>query len=98
MLQKLLNAGVAGISSTWATPAGICLTCNNISEQTIEVKISTFHASRFCSLVLPVSFLSSESPFPAGLPRLEDMIFAFGSENVVLLTQNNSQQYQTIGY
>ena len=63
-----------------------------LQKQTIEVKILPFMPPGFVLLVLsfPVSFLMSES-------RL-DIFFAFGSENIVLLTQSNSQQYQTIGY
>ena len=72
-----------------------------IFQQTIEVKILPFMPPGFV-LSFPVSFLAPESPFPAGLPCL-DIFFAFGSENIVLLTHkvtanNNSQQYQTIGY
>ena len=69
MSWKLFNAGVAsggGISSTWTSLAGTCLTRNHISEQTIEVKSSTFQIMPpgFDLLVIPfpVSFLASESP------------------------------------
>ena len=61
-----------------------------LQKQTIEVKILPFMPPGFVLLVLsfPVSFLMSES-------RL-DIFFAFGSENIVLLTHkvtaNNIRQ------